>query len=468
MLRGQLPSTGPACHALASPCIAMWRDLRTGSRTCAVCLSLFRFHQNQFSTCVYASTLPLKHIRGSDLTMTSQEFVQSLYLLCLGRKADEAGLVFWLNFLQDSGDPMEVLARILRSDEYVNGARHDPDFISGRSDIDLAGPLVERPPIREVSRQFQRIESLPLSNDNKWRIAITSSCGDCDEIEKVPGAGEVAQDGSLRYQTMHNGVRVLEDCYYGSWMTELIRILRGHHEPQEEKVFHEVLKHLSPGSIMVELGSFWSYYSLWFRRSIQNATNVMVEPDPNNLAVGQRNFEINHAAGTFINAAVGRSSTPPALFICESDGVTRQIPCVSLDDVVQQQSLDRVDVLLVDTQGAELAALEGAIQCIDAGKLRFVFVSTHHHSISHDPLTHQRCLRFLLDRNAQIIAEHTVAESFSGDGLIVASFHADDREMPSIPISRNRASTSLFAECEFDLARAYEEIGRLKLKIAKY
>ncbi len=48
-------------------------------------------------------------------------------------------------------------------------------------------------------------------------------------------------------------------------MAEIIRCLRGHHEPQEEAVFHQIverLKHESPAApAIVELGSFWSYYA---------------------------------------------------------------------------------------------------------------------------------------------------------------------------------------------------------------
>src|SRR5271167_3344686 len=95
------------------------------------------------------------------------------------------------------------------------------------------------------------IESLPISADEKRRVAMTASCRDADYIPKVDGGGNVVDAGSYRYQVMHNGVRVLEDCYYGRWMTELIRLLRGHHEPQEEKIFYELLRHIPPGSTMV-------------------------------------------------------------------------------------------------------------------------------------------------------------------------------------------------------------------------
>ena len=110
-----------------------------------------------------------------------------------------------------------------------------------------------------------------------------------------------------------------------------------------------------------------------------------------------------------------------------------------------------VDVLLSDIQGGEAEMLEGAAGSIERGKIRFVVISTHHHSISGDALTHQKCLEFLRDRGALTLAEHSVAESYSGDGLIVASFQPEDRHIPPIMVSRNRSTNSLFRELEYDL-----------------
>jgi predicted O-methyltransferase YrrM len=62
-----------------------------------------------------------------------------------------------------------------------------------------------------------------------------------------------------------------------------IRVLRGHHEPQEELVFHRVLERLAADGgepSMIEFGSFWTYYGLWFCHALPAGTVVAVEPDP--------------------------------------------------------------------------------------------------------------------------------------------------------------------------------------------
>jgi FkbM family methyltransferase len=288
------------------------------------------------------------------------------------------------------------------------------------------------------------------------RIDLTTSCRDADDIPKVPEAGQVVEQDAQRVQVMHNGVKIVEGCYYGDWMTEIIRELRGHHEPQEELAFHLVVERLVEDTdtpVMLELGAFWAYYSLWLLERSSEARTFMVEPDPNNLDAGRRNFELNGREGVFLNAAIGRSAEPAAPFVCESDGRTHQVPSEGLGSLLDRFGLIHVDLLLVDVQGAETALLDGASELLADGAVRFVVVSTHHHSISGDPLTHRRCLDLITGLGAHVIAEHTVAESFSGDGLIAASFDPRDRDLAA-PISYARASESLFGDPLLALAES--------------
>jgi len=301
-----------------------------------------------------------------------------------------------------------------------------------------------------------------LSPEEIRRIKMTASCTDCESIPKVSRAGEVFDGPNGRYQLMHNGIKVLEDCYYGSWMTELIKLLQGHHEPQEEKAYNEILKYVPQNATMIELGSYWSYYSLWFWKQIVNAQNYMVEPDPNNLNIGKRNFDLNEVKGFFFNAAVGKESKDSMPFLCESDNVTRQIPIISVDDFVVREKIETVELLLCDIQGFELEMLQGATRCLEQGRIRFVVLSTHHHLISKDPLTHQKCRGFIQEHGGLILVEHNISDSYSGDGLIVASFRPEDRNIPGIEVSRNDPAHSLFRELEYDLNDSWMEVVRMK------
>lgn len=290
----------------------------------------------------------------------------------------------------------------------------------------------------------------PAINDESFRIRMTASCKDCADIPKVPEAGLTVKDaGGDLWQIMFNGVEVLYGGYYGEWMAEIIRRLKGHHEPQEELAFHHVLKRLGPGSVMLELGCFWGYYSIWFGKQLPESRCIMCEPDPEHLAVASRNAEHNGIDATFIQAAAGKSGT--CSIHIESVGGPLEVQAISVHDIMSRYGLNTIDMLHMDVQGAELEVLQTLIDDGIIGKIRFLFVSTHHFHISGDPLTHEKCLYLLKKAGAHIICEHTVEESYSGDGMIVASFHSQDTDM-LLEVSRNRASASLFRPISFELA----------------
>ena len=278
------------------------------------------------------------------------------------------------------------------------------------------------------------------------RVEMATWCRDADLLPRAEGAGTVstAPDGA-RHQTMHNGLRVHADGYCGAWMTELIRRCAGVHEPQEERVFAEILARLPPYATMIELGAWWGFYSLWFLHAHPARRAIALEPDPERRALGAANAALNHLAPIFIDGFVGATSSPAEPFRLDS-GVAITIPRRSVPDLMAAHAITILDVLHCDAQGAEIDVLSSCRDLLREGRIRTIVVSTHHHSITGDKLTHQSCLALVEDAGGTVIAEHDVQESFSGDGLIAARFGPDQAAWPMIPLSRNRAATSLFRE----------------------
>ena len=306
------------------------------------------------------------------------------------------------------------------------------------------------------------------------RVAMTISCTDADELPRVSNAGEIIDHQSGRVQVMHNGVLVEDGCYYGTITSEIIRCLRGIHEPQEEVAFASILKRLAETlptnqtPIMIELGSFWAYYSLWFLNEFPDGTSICLEPDTHHLEVGQRNFAINNRSGTFINAAIGAGGGSVSGFVTETNPNPVDLPSHDLDSLLSTCGIERADILLSDIQGGEVPLLLGASERLRQGAVRFLVVSTHDLSITGSATTHQQVLDILLWSGAHIIAEHTISESFSGDGLIVASFDPRDKDL-ALNISHNRSRNSLFGEWEpraeayrIQLHEATEELNRFR------
>jgi len=278
---------------------------------------------------------------------------------------------------------------------------------------------------------------------------MAARCHDCDDIPKVAGAGEVTNrpDGTP-VQMMHNGLVLLADRYCGSWMTDLIRLCHGHHEPQEERVFYEVTGRLPENATMIELGAWWAYYSLWFLQGKPQRRCIAVEPDAMNLEVGRANARLNGLAPVFVQAYVGEASP-----LVAAPGPAA-VPHVTVEEIMEEHGIDSLDLLHCDAQGAEVEVLRQCAPLIRAGRVRTLFLSTHHHLISHDPLTHQRCLSLVQSMGGNVLAEHDVQESFSGDGFIAGRFGDAAAEWPKVPLTYNRASTSLFRHPLYDLEAA--------------
>jgi FkbM family methyltransferase len=268
-----------------------------------------------------------------------------------------------------------------------------------------------------------------MTEDKKQRIMLATSCKDCDYIEKVDKAGQILSDlKGKEFQIMHNGIMTYIDSHYGDFNVEIIKNLKGHHEPQEEKVFNEILKLLKPGSSMIELGAFWGYYSLWFKSAIENSEVYLVEPMDTMLEYGRRNFDLNECSGNFFQYAIGDKNAENISFK-HWDGKDYEINQICVDSFLEINKIEHCEILHADIQGFELEMLKGAYNSLKSKSISFVFISTHSN------LLHYKCLGHLRKLGYKIVAEHNISESFASDGLIVAS--ADSR-IDKIKISKKR------------------------------
>jgi FkbM family methyltransferase len=274
-----------------------------------------------------------------------------------------------------------------------------------------------------------------MKDDERRRVDEAGLCADADYIPKVPGAGSIRVDEQgNRVQLMHNGLVVLADGYYGNALTQIIERMKGHHEPQEEKVFHEVLKAVAPGSTMIELGCYWAYYSMWFQRAVDNARNFMIEPGKAPLECGRKNFELNRMRGDFTRARIGRTSSG-GWQATGTGAANAEAPTVCVRDFVRQKGIEKVALLHSDIQGFEYEMLQGCGDLIIGRQIEFVFISTHSLKI------HFQCLKYVVQNGYTIIAEHNPKESYSEDGLIVGA--ASPRAVPRVQISKRPMSVRL-------------------------
>jgi hypothetical protein len=242
----------------------------------------------------------------------------------------------------------------------------------------------------------------------EWRSRIDDAiaCPDNAFIPRVPDAGKL-EDG---FVIMHNGLRVSGLGYYGSGNMNLLLENRGVHEPQEERAFAEVLRHVPPRGAMLELGAYWGFYSLWFAREVTAARSFLVEPEPENLKSGMLNFRTNGYEAVFESAYVGAR---PGI---AANG-TR---VVSVDDFCARHHIDQLAILHADIQGFEAEMLQGASRMLP--NTLYIFISTHSTEL------HRSCIEKLEASGFVILASADLDDTFSVDGLIVAK--RADLELP--------------------------------------
>lgn len=273
--------------------------------------------------------------------------------------------------------------------------------------------LRDRLPLR-AQRTLNRLAFqclLPAKERQMWDVRLLQvlSCRDNAHLPRHIDAGKV-RDGVM---TMHNGLRVHAGSYYGWGSQRILELNRGCHEPQEERAFAEVLKHVQSGSTMMELGAYWSFYSLWFAMSVVEAKNWMVEPETGNLEKGRANFTLNGRRGHFVQAFVGANHAP-----------RDEQPTISVDGQMRENGIERLAVLHSDIQGFEGQMLDGARKALKERRVDYVFISTHSNEL------HDECCEKLRSAGYRIWQNIDLDASFSHDGLIVAQ----SPDLPPLPV----------------------------------
>jgi hypothetical protein len=165
------------------------------------------------------------------------------------------------------------------------------------------------------------------------------------------------------------------------------------------------------------LSGFWGYYSNWAKHRIPWLRLVMLKLDLDSLGVGGTTWSSTAWTPRSCMPRSGPSTSGSSP--CARTATASHIPPPAQRRDHRRSGIEELDLLLCDVQGAETATLIAAL-ALAVRRIRFRVLSTHHHSISGDPFTHQRCLSFLRDAGPHIVAEHSVTESCSGDGLIAA------------------------------------------------
>jgi FkbM family methyltransferase len=129
-----------------------------------------------------------------------------------------------------------------------------------------------------------------------------------------------------------------------------------------------------PGDVVLDCGGCYGDTALYFAAKVGPTGRVLsFEFVPANLAIWRRNIDLNPGLKPriqLIESAVAERTGPPLFLEGEGPGtrvVSRSsqpgavsVRTVTLDDVVREEELERVDFIKMDIEGSELSALRGS------------------------------------------------------------------------------------------------------------
>lgn len=187
------------------------------------------------------------------------------------------------------------------------------------------------------------------------------------------------------------------------------------------------------GDVVLDCGAYRGETALWFARRVgKEGRAVAFEPAARNAEGLRRNLAANRsvemAPVTVLECAVS-SSAGVLHFNAHAEGSSRldaasteSVPAVTIDDVVEEQHLGRVDFIKMDIEGGEVDALRGAEETLKRFTPRLA-ISVYH--CPHDlpdivTLVRQACpdYRLYLSHKSLGLAEMVL--------FVVAPVHPDD------------------------------------------
>ena len=177
----------------------------------------------------------------------------------------------------------------------------------------------------------------------------------------------------------------------------------GEYEPREAALYARLL---APGQTFVDVGTFWGYYTLLATESVGPSGRVVsIEAEPRNFARLEQNIARNHLAQvTAIHAAAGLTAGTVAMVgindnqanrgsshihpTAASQGVpgersnplgstTYEVRCNTVDALLDEAGVGRVDLLKMDIEGAEALALPGMRAGLQAHRYRQIAIELH-------------------------------------------------------------------------------------------
>ncbi len=149
---------------------------------------------------------------------------------------------------------------------------------------------------------------------------------------------------------------------------------------------YELHYNLKPGDIVVDAGAYPGDYAVFASRKVgKNGKIICFEPDENNRKILRKNLE-HERNNNFIIISKGLWDKNTKLTFKSLDGLhstlfsnngKSEIEVVRLDDELKGLGINKVDVIKMDIEGAEIEAIQGAVRTLKNNDTKVMIASYH-------------------------------------------------------------------------------------------
>lgn len=179
----------------------------------------------------------------------------------------------------------------------------------------------------------------------------------------------------------------------------------GRYEPQETQL---ALRLLGAGMTVVDAGANWGYFTLVCAHRVGSSGRVLaLEPHPRLASMLGENVTVNRLSQVEVIRVAAGAGAGTAAFVGfdERDGnsgvsraargadhVDFESPVAGLDTLLDERKIDRVDLVKLDIEGAEIEALRGMTTGLMKRRYRFVLLECHPQHLEHLGASLNDCL----------------------------------------------------------------------------
>jgi FkbM family methyltransferase len=250
----------------------------------------------------------------------------------------------------------------------------------------------------------------------------------------------------------------------GSFRSTLELVL-DRYEPDTTRLFHRLLR---PGMTVIDIGAHAGYFSLIGASCVGASGKVYAfEPFPASFRQLQRNIELNgykniHAVRKAVSDKTGvhmllvnpKGSDRHSLFAGESswERESPEVETTCLDDFLEGCDWPRVDLIKMDIEGAEPAALTGMKRTLEKCAVRYIvteFSPAPLRAAGYDPR------RFLQEVANMGFALYAVEEEKEPKPLDPSGYPAFIQEL------QDRGGTNLLCESTPSLPHHSDQMGKV-------